>query len=95
MRNFRLAFINDTINVCISTVKDHAATDMHAQAMLLYKKQQSTNICDHAPMARSMSHVSMDEVTKEGICRKFDIAYVLAKENLTLMKIPSICELNE
>ena len=46
MRNLRLAFIDDTTNVHISTVKDHAATDMHAQAMLLYKKQQSTNICD-------------------------------------------------
>ena len=38
MRNFRPAFIDGTTNVRISTVKDHAGTDMHARAMLLYKK---------------------------------------------------------
>ena len=51
MRNFRPAFIDGTTNVRLSTVKDHAGTDMHARAMLLYKKQQSSNVCDYAPIA--------------------------------------------
>ena len=31
MRNFRPAFIDGTANIRVSTVKDHAATDMHAR----------------------------------------------------------------
>ena len=95
MRNFRLAFIDSSTNVRISTVKDHAATDIHARAMLLYKKQQSTNVCDYTPIARSLFRVSMNATTKEGIRRKFDIAYVMAKKNLTFTKMPSICDLEE
>lgn len=95
MRNFRSAFIDGTSNVRVSTVKDHAATDMHARAMMLYRKQQSTNICDYTPIARSLSQVSMDAVTREGICRKFDIAYMLAKGKLAFTKMPSICELEQ
>ena len=48
MRNFRPAFIDGTTNVRLSTVKDHAGTDMHAQAMLLYKKQVEQRLRLHA-----------------------------------------------
>lgn len=95
MRNFRPAFIDGTSNVRVSTVKDHAATDMHARAMLLYEKQQSTNVRNYALIARSLSQVSMDAATREGIRGKFDIAYVLSKEKLAFTKMPSICELKE
>ncbi len=36
MRNFRPAFIDGTTNVRTTTFKEHAATDMHARAMVLY-----------------------------------------------------------
>ena len=58
MRNFRPAFIDGTTNVRVSTVKDHAGTEMHARAMTLYKKQRSTNVCEYVPIARSLSQVS-------------------------------------
>ena len=41
MRNFKAAFIDGSSNIRTS-VKDHAATDMHARAMLLLKKKQSS-----------------------------------------------------
>ncbi len=47
MRTFRFAFIDGSTNVRVSSIKDHAATDMHSRAMLLYKKKQSTNVCDY------------------------------------------------
>ena len=40
MRNFRPAFIDGTTNVRTTTFKEHAATDMHARAMVLFKKQR-------------------------------------------------------
>ena len=95
MRNFRPAFIDGTTNVRISTVKDHAGTDMHARAMILYKKQRSTNVCDYAPIAKSLSQVSMDATARERTKRKFDVSYMLAKEKLAFTKMATKCELEE
>ena len=39
MRNYRAAFVDGTTNVRLSTVKDHAATDMQAHAMQLLRKK--------------------------------------------------------
>ena len=65
MRNFKAAFIDGSANIRISSVKDHAATDMHAHAILLLKKKQSSSILDYAPIARSFAQSSMDQSTKE------------------------------
>ena len=95
LRNFRPAFIEGTTNVRLSTVKDHAGTDMHARAMLLYKKQRSSSVCEYAPIARSLSRSSMDASTRDKTKRKFDVAYLIAKEKLPFTKMASICELEE
>ena len=39
MRNFNAAFVEGSVNLRVSSVKDHAASDMHSRAMLLLKKQ--------------------------------------------------------
>ena len=95
MRNFRPAFIDGSTNVRISTVKDHAGTDMHARAMLLYKKQRSSNICKYSPIAQSLSQSTMDASTRDRMKRKFDVAYLIAKEKLAFTKMAPICELVE
>ena len=38
--SMRPAFINGTMNFRTTTFKEHAATDMHAHAMVLFKKQR-------------------------------------------------------
>ena len=40
LRNYRPAFIDGTTNVRASSFKEHADTDMHARAMILFRKQQ-------------------------------------------------------
>ncbi len=90
MRNFRPAFIDGTTNIRLSTVKDHAATDMHARAMLLFKKQQSSNVVEYAPIARCFAQASMDEATREKTKRKFDISFMIAKEKLAFTKMKPI-----
>ena len=44
MRNYRPAFIEGTTNVKSSTFKEHAGTDMHKRAMMLFKKQHSSHV---------------------------------------------------
>ena len=41
MWNYHQAFIEGMTNVRTSSLKEHGATDMHACAMVLFKKQQS------------------------------------------------------
>ena len=47
---------------------------MHERAMLLLKREQSTNGYDYAPIARVLCRI--DEVAEAKIRRKFDIAYL-------------------
>ena len=55
-------------------------------------EQQSSNIGEYSAIARSMSQVPMDASTTDRTKRKFEIAYMLAKEKLAMA---SICELEE
>ena len=79
-RNFKPAFLDGSSSVRVSAVQDHAATDMHAYAMLLLKKQRSSSVVDYAPIAKCFSEASMDQSTREKTKKKFDISYMIAKE---------------
>jgi len=95
MRNYRPAFVEGTTNVRASTFKDHAATDMHRRAMALEAKESARSVMEYAPIARAMAQANLSEVAKLRIKKKFDIAYMIAKENLAFTKMGSICELEE
>ena len=60
-----------------------------------YKKQHSTNICDYAPIAKAILQPSMDEATRQKLKRKFEIAYMMVKENLAFKKMKPLCDLEE
>ena len=53
LRNFSAAFIDASEDLRSTSFKDHAKTDMHERAMVLLKKEQSQNIRDYSPLARS------------------------------------------
>ena len=95
MRNYRPAFIEGTTNVRTSTFKDHTATDMHARAMMLHKKQHASHITKYSPIAAALLRSSMDTTTREQPKRKFDIAYTIAREMLAFTKMKTLCELEE
>ena len=46
MRNYNPAFVVGSKNLRASSYKDHAATDMHKRAMLLSKKQSSSDVTE-------------------------------------------------
>ena len=95
MHNFRPAFIEGTCNVKTSSFKDHAATDMHCHAMILLKKQLSSTSTEYAPIAKVMASSTMDKAATECVKRKFDVAYIIAKENIAFTKMKPLCELEE
>ena len=66
MRNYRPAFSDDTSNVRTSTFKDHADTDMHKYAMVLFKKVQSSGPCEYTPIARALAQSPTDAASTKG-----------------------------
>ena len=92
-RNFNPAFIEGSQNLRASSYKDHAATDMHKRAMVLFHKSRSTDVSDYAPIARALS--TLDQETALRLKRKFEIAYLICKEGLAFTKMSALCELEE
>ena len=45
MQNYFPALVEDMTNVRMPSFKEHAATDIRACAMVLFKKQQSSTVC--------------------------------------------------
>ena len=60
MRNYSNAFIGGSKNLRASSFKDHAASDMHARAMLLLKKQSSSDVTEYAPIAKALHTLDSD-----------------------------------
>ena len=65
---------------------------MHSRVVLLLKKQQSTDVRAYAPCR--LLHV-MDNASQQTVERKFNIAFLIAKENMARTKMKAICELEE
>lgn len=93
MRNYTRAYIDGMTNLRTSSFKDHASSDMHTRAMTLFKKDRGVDVRDYAPIARALS--TMDEASRERTKKKFEVAFVIAKNNMAMTKKKPICELEE
>ena len=60
---------------------------------MLLKKKQAVDIRDYSPIARALS--MMNATSKERMKLKFDIAFMISKENMAFTKMKPICELIE
>lgn len=89
-RNYSPAFVDGTTSLCTSSFKDHAATEMHTRTMKLLKWERGVDIHEYAPVARASC--PMDDETLK---RKFEVAFTIAKINMSMTKIKPICELEE
>ena len=93
MHNFKLGFIDGSRNQQISSVKDHASSDMHSRAMLLLKKSSLSSVLDYSPIAKALH--KLDAATEAMLSKKFEIAHFITKENLSFIKMGPLCELVE
>ena len=93
MRNYTAAYIDGTTNLRTSSFKDHASSDMHARAMILLKKDRGVDVREYALIARALS--TMDEASSEKMKKKFEVAFMIVKNNMSMTKMKPICELEE
>jgi hypothetical protein len=93
MRNFKPSYIEGSRNLRASSFKDHAASDMHARAMLLLRKDSSASVADYAPIAKALH--KLDQASEAILCKKFEVSYFIAKQNLAFVKMGPLCELLE
>ena len=61
--------------------------------MLLFKKSQLSDVTNYAPFAKALS--TLDASLELKLMKKFDIAYVLCKQNLPFTKMAPLCVLEE
>ena len=91
MHNYNPAFVVGSKNLRASSYKEHAATSMHKQAMLLFKKLSSTDVTEYVPIAKALNKLDADAELK--VKQKFDNTNLIAKHHLALTKMKSLCEL--
>ena len=59
-------------------------------------KSRNKPVTSYSPIARSlMSSASMDPTMRDRVKKKFDITFVLAKEQIPFLKYPVVHELEE
>ena len=73
---------------------DHATSEQHTTAMAQMQadnvKASKVPLPHYALIAKCFS--KMDAVTKERLKKKFDVCYLLAKENMAFLKYPAILD---
>ena len=79
----------------MSNIIDHAKSDQHKAYMMRLRadqaKSKQLSITFYSPIARSL--LRMDQALKERMRKKFDICYVMTKENMAFRKYPALHEL--
>ncbi len=92
LKNFSVAWITGSSNHRASNIIDHGKNEQHKTAMNLEKieraKANKQDMSSYSALARSFKRI--DEATREKLRKKFDIAYVLAKEHMAFKKYPVI-----
>ena len=98
-KNFSRAWIDGSTNHKTSNVVDHASSEQHKAAIALLRREQAKNasepVASYSTIARCLHNPSIDPATRERIKKKFDITYLMAKENLPFTKYPAIHDLLE
>lgn len=98
-KNFSRAWIDGSNNQKTSNVMDHASSEQHKAAMAILRREQAKNakesLTSYSTIVRCLHNPSLDPAVREKLKKKFDISYLLAKENLPFTKYPSIHELLE
>ena len=91
------AWIDGSSNQKSSNVMDHASSDQHKAAMMKLREDQAKThyqpVSSYSTIAKAMS--TIDPATEEKTKRKFEICFVLAKENLPFSKYPAILSLEK
>ena len=89
-------WIQGSSNHKTSSLFDHASSQQHLAAMVLFRKDQACSAGVVSPMVISpivSSLTKLDDATRLRMKRKFDVCYLMARECLSFTKYPLILEL--
>jgi len=96
-RNFSEKWIIGMESLCTSNIQDHGKNNQHVLAMSLLAKEHATShgqgSSRYAPIVQALTRLTDSEKAK--FRRKFDIAYLVATENMFFLKYPVICDLEK
>ena len=91
MKNFSRVWIDGSSNHKTSNIVDHATSDQHKAAMVQVRRASGEPVTTYSPIARSL--LTMDDAVLTRMKQKFDICYVMVKENLPFTKYSALHEL--
>ena len=91
MKNFSHVWIVGSTHHKTSNVLDHFTSEQHKAAMILTRKASNKSVTSYSPIAKAL--LVMDEAMLECMKKKFDISYVIVKENLAFKNYPALYEL--
>ncbi|CAB3993296.1 zinc finger 862-like [Paramuricea clavata] len=95
-RNFSDKWVVGASSVKTSSVREHAMSDQHVHAMNVQNKEFARSegkslVPREAPIIQALENLSNEEQERMKI--KFDVAYLVATEQMAFSKYPSICAL--
>jgi len=94
MRNYNAAFIVGATNLRCSSIKDHSKADMHTKVMSLYhEKMARSSVMESASIVRALNTV--DKSLGEKMIKRFQFAYIIAREGIAVARMNSLCDLLE
>ena len=97
MKNFSKTWVTGSTNLKVSNVIEHATSEVHKAAMTRMHsesaKARGESVVLQTPIGRSLC--TLDDATRLQVARRFDVAYVMAKESVPFAKYPSIVELEQ
>ena len=97
MKNFFRMWVTGSNNQKTNNIVDHATSEQHRVAMARVRaeapKASNQLLTTYSPIAHSL--LVMHKMVQECMKRKFDICYIMAKENLGFRKYPALHELEE
>ena len=98
MKGFNSKWITGCENYKLSAARDHCEGDPHKHAMKCYLKAENTDYVEERVVNQSSlieGFTAGDQRTAEQVKKKFEIAYFVAKEEITFKKYPTILKLEE
>ena len=96
LRNFSPSFIYGITGGALKkdNVVKHSKSDMHTKAVNLSKNPKTVDeIFRSTPIGRALSGASAEEMAR--VSKLFDLAYVIAKEELPFAKYPALVEVEK
>ena len=64
MQNFRPVFIDGAVNIQALTFKDHTATAVHCQVMLLEQKEKANSVVEYTPLPKDYAEANINKAIK-------------------------------